>query len=216
MSGVAKVFLPGFGARAATYRRGLPEDWEPLQPPLRSRAATLPSLREWLVADVCRRPGRTILAGHSMGAALAILAASRAPEHVAGLVLIAPAGLPLTKPVRFSVRDGIGQLREGRHRPRDVLASVVDLARTPAASVRLVQALRRLDLSTTMRAMQTLRIPTLVIGCASDTLVSPSHTRSIAKLLGADYRELASSGGHVWMFGDWPRLRRELSAFAPL
>jgi pimeloyl-ACP methyl ester carboxylesterase len=206
-----KLFLPGFGARADTYARGLPDGWDTLQPPLASTRGSLRSLRDWLVADLRGQPGRVVLAGHSMGAALAMLAAVSAPERVAGLVLIAPAGLPLTKPVHQSLRDGLRQVREGRHQPRDVLASLADLARAPRSSVRLIRGLRRLDLSRTMRTIGAARIPAIVIGCASDTLVPPSHTRAMARLLGAEYRELTSEGGHVWMFGDWPRLRRELS-----
>lgn len=206
-----KLFLPGFGARGQTYARGLPAGWEPLQPPLAPSSGSLRSLRDWLVTDLRGQPGRAILAGHSMGAALAMLAAVTAPERVAGLVLIAPAGLPLSKPIHESVRDGLRQLRDGRHQPRHVLTSLADLAQAPRASVRLARALRRLDLSRTMRTISAARIPTVVIGCVSDTLVPPAHTRAMARLLDAEYRELTSNGGHVWMFGDWPRLRRELT-----
>ncbi len=215
MARASKLFLPGFGARAETYRAGLPAGWEPLQPPVGSGDATLRSLCDWLVTELRSRPDRVVLAGHSMGAALAVLAAVQAPEHVDGLVLIAPAGLPLSKPIRRSLRDALRQIREGRHRPRDVAASLADLARAPRASARLVRALRRLDLSSSLQAVRSSRIPALVIGCESDTLVSPSHTRAIAGMLGADYRELSSTGGHVWMFGEWHRLQRELAAFAP-
>src|SRR5262249_37210882 len=124
-----------------------------------------------------------------------------------------PAGLPLSKPIRRSVQDTVRHIRDGRHRPRDVAASFLDLARAPRASARLVHTLRRLDLSTALQALRSARIPALVIGCASDTLVSPRQSRAIAGLLGADYRELTSTGGHVWMFGDWQRLERELSSF---
>jgi Asp/Glu/hydantoin racemase len=36
-----------------------------------------------------------------------------------------------------------------------------------------------------------------LIACASDTLVTPAHSRAIARLLGADYRELELDGGHM-------------------
>src|SRR5262249_23511087 len=134
----SKLFLPGFGVRAEAYRTGLPAGWEPLQPPLGSGDATLRSLGDWLTGQLRRRPGRPLPAGHSMGAALAVLAAVQAPERIEGLVLIAPAGLPLTKPIRRSVRDALRQIRDGRHRPRDVAASLLDLARAPRASARLV------------------------------------------------------------------------------
>lgn len=49
-----------------------------------------------------------------------------------------------------------------------------------------------------------------LIGCASDTLVTPAHCRRAAFLLGASYRELAITGGHVWMLSDGERLATEL------
>src|SRR5882672_11074223 len=98
-----KLFLPGFGARASAYSPGLPPGWEAFEPPLGAGRASLRSRRDWLVADLRGQPGRVVLAGHSMGGALAMLAAVADPERVAGLVLIAPAGLPLTKPIHDSV-----------------------------------------------------------------------------------------------------------------
>ena len=61
-----------------------------------------------------RGRGRSRLAGHSMGAALAILAAAESPELVERLVLIAPAGLPLQKPIRESARDFVAAARARR------------------------------------------------------------------------------------------------------
>jgi len=141
-----------------------------------------------------------------------MLGAAAVPERIGGLVLIAPAGLPLTKPIRRSVWDAARQLREGRHRAVDLLASLSDLGRSPRTSIRLVRALRRLDLSRTMATIRASGVPAVVIGCTSDTLVPPYHTRTISRLLDARYRELESDGGHVWMFGDWARLERELAA----
>jgi pimeloyl-ACP methyl ester carboxylesterase len=149
-------------------------------------------MRDWLVAEFRHQPEPVVLGGHSMGAALAMLAAAAVPDRVAGLVLIAPAGLPLTKPISQSLRDSLRQLREGRHRTRDVLESLWDLVSVPVTSIRLVRTLRRLDLSHTMDAIRSTGIPVALIGCTSDTLVPPRLTRTMSGLLGARYRELDS------------------------
>jgi len=209
------LFLPGFGARARSYRRGLPGGWAALQPP--SGIVThgsLELLRSWLLADMETRSGRVVLAGHSMGAALAMLAASRAPERIDSLVLIAPAGLPLVKPIRACVADLLGQLAAGRHDRRDVAQTAAELVAAPRAAVRLARALRRLDLSAEMARIRSAGIPTTVIACSTDTLVTRDHCRQTARLTGGRYCELALDGGHVWMFGRWALLRSELTALA--
>jgi pimeloyl-ACP methyl ester carboxylesterase len=193
----------------------LPPDWEALQPPPGvDSGGSLDNLRGWLVGELERRPGRVLLAGHSMGAALAMLAAASTPERVSALVLIAPAGLPLAKPIRESVSDFVRQLGAGTHRLRDVVESATELAHAPRAGIRLARALRRLDLSPEMDTIRAAGVPTTVIGCTTDTLVTPEQCRRVARRLSGRYRELALGGGHVWMFGRWPLLARELAGSA--
>jgi pimeloyl-ACP methyl ester carboxylesterase len=145
-----------------------------------------------------------------MGAALAVLAAASAPEHVEALILFGPAGLPLVKPVHRSALDFARQALQGRHRPRDLAKSALELLSAPRASIRLARTLRRLDLSDEMKSVRGFGIPVTVIGCDTDTLVTPDHCRKAAALLGAGYSELRLDGGHVWMFGRWQRFAREL------
>ena len=207
------LFLPGYGARAHSYERGLPEGWEPLQPPFPVLASgSLEQLRAWLVRDLRGRPRRVALAGHSMGAALAVLAAASAPERVSRLVLVAPAGLPLSKPARECLADFLRSLKAGRYSREDVLPSLGDLARAPRAAVRLARTLQRLDLSRQMEHVRAAGIPATVIACSTDTLTTPESAHRAASLLGARYRELRLGGGHVWMFGGWDRLASELAS----
>jgi pimeloyl-ACP methyl ester carboxylesterase len=207
------LFLPGFAARSRLYMAGLPAGWEAVQPPSpRSSGGRLRVLHDWAAAEVVGRPGPALLAGHSMGAALALAAALRAPEHVAGIVLIAPAVLPLRKPVRKSLLELGRQLRRGTYAGTDVLASARELSAAPLAALRLVRALRRLDLSDQMARFRTLGVPALVVGCTTDTLVTPSHCRRAAGLLGAEYHELELPGGHVWMLDRPAALAALLSA----
>src|SRR5579885_2556467 len=103
------LFLPGWGAPAALYEPGLPDAWRALEPPsFAVSRGSLDAYRRWVGLEL-RNSGRGALGGHSMGAALAILAAAEAPDLVERLVLLAPAGLPLQKPISASVVDFVRQ-----------------------------------------------------------------------------------------------------------
>src|SRR5215471_3931161 len=104
------LFVPGWGATVRLYRRGLPAGWEALQlPSSRASGGDLDAYRRALERELQRaRP--TVVAGHSLGAALAVLVAAARPELVARLILVAPAGLPYTKPVRGAARALAGQI----------------------------------------------------------------------------------------------------------
>ena len=80
----------------------------------------------------------------------------------------------------------------------------------PACSFPLAVPLPTLDLSTQMRELRDAATAATVIGCTTDTLVTPWHTRRSAELLGARYHEIRVDGGHMWMFGRWDRFRHEL------
>jgi len=204
------LFLPGFAARARAYAEGMPDGWETRQPPSpRATRGSLASLRDWALLELLETEGGKIVAGHSMGAALALLAAATVPERVRGLLLIAPAGLPLRKPVRESASDLVQQLARRRYPTCDALTAAGELVAAPRAAVRLVRSLRRLDLTVQMGRIREAAIPTLIVGCTTDTLVTPQHCRATARLVGGDYHELAMPGGHVWMF-EHPAVLNEL------
>jgi pimeloyl-ACP methyl ester carboxylesterase len=206
-----RIFLPGFGARARAYAAGLPSAWTALQPPPPRGEDPLVRYADWLEGELARRSGPTLVAGHSMGGALAILVAARRPDLVAGLVLIAPAGLPLSKPIRASAADFVRQVGSGRHRADDVAASALELVRRPRAALRLVRRLRALDLRTEMERVRDAGVPVTVVSCDTDTLTSPAQCARAAVHLGARHRELSLEGGHVWMFGRWHALATLLS-----
>ena len=96
-----RLFVPGLAARGSLYASGLPEGWSALEPPsLGLTGGRFDALREWLVVELQRHGQPATLAGHSLGAALAITAAADRPDLVGRLILFSPAGLPLSKPMR--------------------------------------------------------------------------------------------------------------------
>jgi len=204
------LFLPGFGARASAYAPGMPSHWTALQPPRFPNADGLLVYLDWLGEELAARPGKVTLAGHSMGGALCTLAAGAWPERIHRIVLIAPAGLPLSKPMYRSAAYFITQVAKRRFSLSESGRSLFAVGVAPAGALRLAVALRTLDLSAQMLELREAGISSTVIGCTSDTLVTPRHTRQSAELLGARYREIPVEGGHMWMFGRWERFRREL------
>jgi len=205
------LFIPGWGAPAALYEPGLPLDWRMLEPPsFAASAGSLAAYRRWLGLEL-RSRGRSALGGHSMGGALAILAAAEAPELVERLVLVAPAGLPLDKPIRKSLRDFARQLGSGAY-PRSVAASALAaVARAPRAALAVALEVRGLDLRRECARIRAAGIPVTVVGCRTDTLVTCDRTRLLADLLGGRYEELDSDGGHMWMLAEHERFAAALA-----
>jgi pimeloyl-ACP methyl ester carboxylesterase len=205
------LFVPGWGAPAALYEPALPADWRVLEPPsFAVSAGSLAAYRRWLRIELGSR-GPSALGGHSMGGALAILAAAEAPALVERLVLLAPAGLPLDKPIRKSIADFARQLRSGAY-PRGVAASAAAaVARAPRAALALAREVRGLDLQRECARIRAAGIPVTVVGCVTDTLVTCDHTRRLSDLLGGTYEELQSDGGHMWMLSERERFAAALA-----
>jgi pimeloyl-ACP methyl ester carboxylesterase len=206
-----RLFLPGWGARGRLYHPGLPPGWKAVQSPRFERnAGSFATHLGWIVSELDRRSHAVELAGHSMGGALAIAAAAARPDRVSRLVLISPAGLPLSKPMGRSLAEFARGALLGHYPPAEIAASLSMALRAPRDAFRLARAVHDADLTAEMCAVRAAGIPTTVIGCASDTLVTVLHCRAVADLIGARYRELTLTGGHMWMLGAWPRLAREL------
>jgi pimeloyl-ACP methyl ester carboxylesterase len=203
---MSSLFLPGWGAPAALYAPSLPASWQALEPPsFAASGGSLGPYRRWLDLEL-RSRGRSRLAGHSMGAALAIYAAADSPELVERLVLIAPAGLPLQKPIRESLRDFARQVWSGGY-PRDPAArAFLAVARAPRRALAVAAHVRDLDLRRECARIKAAGIPATVIGCVGDTLVTGAHARALAEALGAGYVELDLRGGHMWMLGNGEQL----------
>ena len=214
VSASTSLFVPGWGARPGFYARGLPEGWEAAELPAFRSAPTIGHLRVWLRHELDERSSPISLAGHSMGAALAIQAAADAPSAVRSLVLFGPAGLPMTKPISRSVAMFATQIARRRFPVRNALVGAAGILRSPLRAWRLGDEVRRLDLSPEMRAVRTSGVPTTVVSCNTDTLVTPAEARQAAALTGGRLRELGLPGGHLWMFSHWEAFAAELTAAA--
>jgi pimeloyl-ACP methyl ester carboxylesterase len=172
------------------------------QPRFASTAGRLDTFVRHLVAGLETVAEPAIVGGHSMGAAVAVLAAVERPELVDRLVLVSPAGLPLSKPMRGSAAEFVGQLRRGVYPVRIAAVAVADMLRAPRAALRLARAVHGLDITQQLVELRTLGVRCQVIGCASDTLTPVGHCRRLSALVGGSYRELNLDGGHMWMLYD--------------
>jgi pimeloyl-ACP methyl ester carboxylesterase len=211
-SAMTGLFVPGWGGATGLYLAGLPEGWEPLElPAFRTTRGELAAYRRWLGAEIAHRPTPVALAGHSMGGALALLAALDQPELVRKLILVSPAGLPLKKPMWASMATFIAQVVRGCYPVRELLPAVARVAAAPRAALRLAQSVHDLDLTAELELIRSCRIPCTVVGCVSDQLTTSEHCRRLATLLNASYRELDAAEGHIWMITEPQRLTEELT-----
>jgi pimeloyl-ACP methyl ester carboxylesterase len=196
-----RVFVPGWGAPAALYTPLLTR-WEVQELPCFASGGRLETCVRHLVARLEAEGEPAIVGGHSMGAAIAVLAAIERPELVDRLVLVNPAGLPLAKPMRMSAADFVRQVRRGVYPTRVAVSAAGDILRAPRSAFRLARAVHGLDLTRELVELRTLGVRCQVIGCASDTLTTATHCRRLSALAGGSYRELNLAGGHMWMLYD--------------
>lgn len=195
----AGLFLPGWGATASLYADALPVGWEVRElPSYRRSRGDLLVHRRWLAEELARGGEQVALGGHSMGGALALLAAIDRPDLVERLVLVSPAGLPLAKTMRSSTATFVRQVARGRYRPRHLALMLGRVAMSPISAHRLARAAHGLDLRPELGGFDGERVPCTVVGCTTDTLTPPAHCRELAAALGAEYREVDAADGHIW------------------
>jgi len=195
--------VPGFAVRGNLYRPGLPPGWVALDPPSMSvTGGRFDAYRRWLYGEVEARGRPLVLAGHSMGAALAICAASELPELVERLILFSPAGVPLSNPMFDSFLLLVRQSLQGLYSLEEIAFVVRETVKHPWATYRLARQAHDLDLSAEIGKVAAASIPTLVVGCESDTLTTTATCAHIADRLAGRYGQITGRG-HMWMLTDW-------------
>jgi pimeloyl-ACP methyl ester carboxylesterase len=207
------LFVPGWGAPSSLYRRGVPSGWQVLEPPtFRATRGDFETYRAWLGGVLAAQQEPVALAGHSMGGALAVLAALDQPERVERLILFSPAGLPLRRPIAAIALTGLRQVLRGSYPLRAVAQMFANKVTAPHATLRLARHVHQLDLAAALEQLRAHGIPSTVVSCTTDRLVTCTQCRQFADLLAADYRELEAPDGHIWLITRPERLEHELTA----
>jgi pimeloyl-ACP methyl ester carboxylesterase len=207
------LFVPGWGATPGLYTAGLPEGWAALRlPSFRSTGGDFGAYRRWLADEIARRPAPIALAGHSMGGTLALLAAAERPELVDRVIMLSPAGLPLTKPMQASVRTFARQALRGCYPAGELGRMVTGAVAAPWSALKLARTVHGLDLAPELEWIRAVGVPCTIVACASDELTTSDHCRELAAALDADYRELDAADGHIWPVTQPELLVRELGA----
>lgn len=165
---------------------------------------------------------RTVVVGHSLGSAIALIYALDVPEAVAALVLVGagarlwvnPALLEgLADPNQWEATvDQIVRWSFSRQAP----TRMVELARRrmletdPAVMRRDFQACAGFDMTARLGEIQT---PTLVVGGLEDRMTPPALGEALAEgIAGARWRPVSGSG-HMLMLEQPAALERELRTF---
>jgi pimeloyl-ACP methyl ester carboxylesterase len=146
--------------------------------------------------------------GHSSGGTVAVLAAAQAPQAVRRLVLVAPAGIFLTRS-RFSYARplAVQVLRAPRRMPQMVRDS---LRVGPVRLTRIAFDLLRVDVAP---ALPDVRAPTLVVWGADDPLLPPTLGPVFVEQIPDARLVVLPHCGHIPMLESAEALHRELLGF---
>ena len=147
--------------------------------------------------------------GHSMGALVTVDLASRHPELVERLVLVAAAGLPISQRVTRHLRN-VFHARPFLPVAAYPIAVECVLRCGPFAIARASHQILTVDLEARLREIGA---PTLVVWGSLDRLLTPTYGRRMAGLIpGARYVELAEAG-HSPQWEQPAEFERALLAF---
>ncbi|MDI6742609.1 MAG: alpha/beta hydrolase [Smithella sp.] len=180
---------------------------------------------EWIKTLLqCLHLDRTVLVGHSLGAAIALRCAISYPEQLAGIVCL---GAGLKMPVNALFLDYLqthppeiaseivemickySLAKENRTRLAGVLGDSIALAKTDIMNGDLL-ACNRLDLTGEADAI---KIPTLIICGAEDKMTPPDLSRQLAARISGSTLEMIAGAGHMAMIEKPVELNNSLREF---
>ncbi len=161
---------------------------------------------------------RFILAGHSMGGAIAMNFALRFPEQLAGLVLVGTGARLRVLP------DVLEHFGAGKH-----FLPLLDLAYGPGTPAELINLSREEMVQTNpdvyyndftacenfdvMVRVKEIKVPTLVIGASGDRLTPVKFSCYLAEQINNARMEIIEEAGHMMMLEKPEALNRHLQQF---
>lgn len=211
------VCLPGLGASGRSFAplRPLSADWRLLlwTPTLQTPLTHTPL--QWNVAALAHPdaglPERFALVGSSFGSLLSIAFALEHPERLKALVLVSPVAsvqrirrgavalstlVRMPKPFAYLFAPSVARVMGGRRLPPEGRSEIVREARriTPLEMLRRLQDILAADY---LKALERLRVPTLVVHGGRDLLVPLSYARDVTARIPGARMELIREASHL-------------------
>ncbi len=187
-----------------------------------SAQASVEGYVDWLIEQHVSDAGddRAVLVGNSMGGAIAMIAALRAPERVAALVLIGSGAKLRVHPDVFAQLERdftaaartLAQLQLAPDAPEARIARIVAaMERTgPAATIADFRACDAFDVR---ERLGDIGAPTLVISGSEDRMTPPKYAQFLYEQIPGAVLESLEGAGHVPQLEQPERVARMLSAF---
>jgi pimeloyl-ACP methyl ester carboxylesterase len=164
----------------------------------------------------------SVLVGHSLGGAACVLAANRAPELLAGLVVVASGVSMPVHPSFWGMLEDIGESAVIRRfaATASPVGSGGQKVSSAAVSQRMEAMMQRAapgTLTNHLKACDAYQaaaaaVPAVVIAGARDRLVSPNLCEQLSERLGARYELLPDTGHQI----PWEQPERIVEAIADL
>jgi pimeloyl-ACP methyl ester carboxylesterase len=211
------VCLPGLGASGRSFA-----PMAPLAPHLRMQLWTPPlrtplthSPLQWNVEALShpdtRLPERFALLGSSFGSLVSLAFTLAHPERVRALVLVSPVAsvhrvrrwalslstlVRMPKPFAYVFAPTVARVLGGRYLPPEGRAEIVREARR-LSPMELLRRLKDVLDADYLGALEQLRVPTLVIHGARDTLVPLRYARDVARRIPGARLEVLREASHL-------------------